>query len=84
MASRARRPSGRWGRAGGSSQVDTGKWAWPVHSDCAVTPGQVPRRAALPPRWRPCLQTLSSLWWGLGGEGASQPGRMAQLRGDRV
>lgn len=73
---------GRWEHPSGYGQV--GVVAGGVSSDCAVTPGQVPRRAAPPPRWRPCLQTLSSLWWGWGGEGASQPGRVVQLRGDRV
>lgn len=63
--------------------MDTGRWAWPAHSDSAVTPGQVPRSAAPSPCRRPGLQTLSSPWLG-GGERASQPGRMAQLQGDRA
>lgn len=47
---------GRWEHPSGYGQV--GVVAGGVSSDCAVTPGQVPRRAAPPPRWRPCLQTL--------------------------
>ena len=44
--------------------MHTDRWAWPVHSDCAVMPGQVPRRAVPPPCRRPGLQTQSSPWWG--------------------
>lgn len=51
--------------------MDTGRWAWPAHSDSAVTPGQVPRSAAPSPCRRPGLQTLSSPWLGGWGEGIS-------------
>lgn len=48
---------GRWEHPSGYGQV--GVVAGGVSSDCAVTPGQVPRRAAPPPRWCSCGETES-------------------------